>query len=87
LLGGIVPLRVRRDRPGSLPSKIRSDSASQARYPDVVPFCNGDMDRNFLLEISLNDFGLETIYGRFLRDKIYSLDTPALCGVYVDLYV
>jgi hypothetical protein len=87
MIGGIVPTRVFRERPGSLPLSVRSDSAPLVRYSDNVIVFNRDPDRIPHLEISLNDFGLETVYGRFLQDKIYSVDTPVVCGVLVDLYV
>ncbi len=87
MIGGIVPARVFRERPGNRSLKLLSDSAPLSRQPDAVGFYSSGPDRYLHLEISLNDFGLETVYGRFLREKIYSLHSPALCGVLVDLYV
>jgi len=87
LIGGIVPARVFRERPGNRTLKALPDSAPLPRHPDAVALYNSEPDRYLHLEISLNDFGLESLYGRFLREKIYSLHSPALCGVLVDLYV
>jgi hypothetical protein len=87
LIGGILPARVLRERPGNLPLKARPDSASLVRHSGNVLFYNRDPDRLPQLEISWNDFGLETAYGRFLQEKVYSLNFPPVCGTRVDLYV
>ncbi|MEW6720747.1 MAG: hypothetical protein AB1346_09900 [Thermodesulfobacteriota bacterium] len=67
--------------------KARRGSASPARAPEAEDFSGAVRDRDFRLEISLNDFGLEKAYGRFLRDRLYLVCIPPVSGGLVDLYV
>lgn len=87
MIGGIVSTRGVRERSGGLALKARPESSPPARSSEAGDFSGAVRDRDFHLEISLHDFGLEKAYGRFLRDKLYLACMPPVPGGLVDLYV
>jgi len=88
LVGGIQPALVLRDRPGNLSPKTRTDTPALVRHPNAVAISGSEGDRDLHLEISLFDFGLEAVYGRFLRDKVYfGGDALPMLGTLIDICV
>ena len=87
MIEGIAAARVFRDRPGNLPVVVRPDARPIITHTDAGGSFSRDSFRNPYIEISLNDFGLEESYGRFVKEKIYATGSPDVCGGLVDLYV
>jgi len=87
LIEGIAAARVFRDRPGKLPAVVRPEARPILLHADAGGYFSRDSFRNPHIEISLNDFGLEESYGRFVKDKVYAIGSPDVCGGLVDLYV
>jgi len=87
LIEGIAAARILNGRQGRLPMVVRPDAGPVVTCSDAGGFFRRDTFRNLHLEISLNDFGLEKSYGRFVRDKLYGASAPQAGGALVDIYV
>ena len=87
MIEGISSARVLREHGGNLPVVVRPGARPVASNAGAGGFFSRDSFRNFHLEISLNDFGLEASYGRFMKDKVYAGDSSDVSGSLVDLYV
>jgi len=87
LIEGIAAARVFNGRSGRLPVVVRHDAGPPAARSDAGGFFRRDWYRNLHLEISMNDFGLEESYGRFMKDKLYAAAAPQSGGALVDIYV
>ncbi len=87
MVEGISSARVLHGHAGKLPVVIRPGAGPVAADANAGGFFRRDSFRNFHLEISLNDFGLEESYGRFVKDRLYAAGASDVVGSMVDLYV
>jgi len=87
LIQGIAAAKVFSGRTGRLPVAVRADAGPVVTCSESGGFFRRDAFRNLHLEISLNDFGLEESYGRFMKEKLYAAAAPDAGGALVDIYV
>lgn len=87
MIQGIAAAQVFGGHPGRLPVVIRPEAGPVAAGSDAGGTFRRDAFRNPWIEISLNDFGLEESYGRFVKDMVYAAAPPETSGALVDLYV
>ena len=87
LMEAVLPMRILRDSPRVLTASVRPDARPIASSSGAGGFFTRDRFRGCHLEISLNDFGLEESYGRFVREKAYAGEPREIRGSLVDLYV